>query len=182
MKRLLLLSLACLLLAGCVHHESLCGNMVFIFIEGEVRKVEANFRDDRLLHSDVMVRGSMTEWRPGPLWKVQGYFTLAIELEATAPIENVDVAVESGRQGASSYSKIPVFQAESFVGKKQLVLFDVGGDAPDAQIVLLFGKKDDPRRREIEIRDLWNRGQNQPLQGTPAKAPSSSTEPDSRRS
>lgn len=106
-----------------------------------------------------------------PTLESSGYFTLVIELESTEPIENIDVAVVSGRQGTSSYSCIPVFQAESFVGKKQLVSFDVGGNFPNAQIVLQFGKKDDPRRREIEVKDLWNRVQNQPLQRNASTTP-----------
>ena len=174
MKRFLLLALICLLGAGCVHKEPLCGNMVFIFIENEVRKVEANFRDDRLLLSDVIIRGSMTQWRPGPLWKAQGYFTLSAELESVEPVENVEVAVVYGRQGAAGYSSVPIFQSESFVGKKSLAAFDVGGEIPDARIVLYFGKKGDPMRREIEVNDLWKSRPNLSLQRN-ASTMSSST-------
>mgnify|MGYP001156628325 CR=1 FL=1 len=166
MRRLLFIPLICLFVSGCVHSEFLCGNAIFVFFEGEVRTVEANLRDDRLLHTDVFIRGTMAEWRPSPKWKAQGFFTISVELEATAPIENVGVFVVSGRQGSGSYASIPVFQSESFVGRKQLVSFDVGGDIPDAQIELSFGKKEAPLHRKIEIKDLWNGVPNQSRQPT----------------
>ncbi len=160
MRRLLLIPLICFFVAGCAHREFLCGNAVFVFFEGEVRTVDANLRDDRLLRTDVFIRGTMSEWRPGPKWEAQGFFRISVELDATQPIENVEVVVVSGRQGSGHYASIPVFQSESFVGRKQLVSFDVGGDDPDAQIEFYFGKKEAPLRREIEIKDLWNGGPN----------------------
>lgn len=166
MKMLLVIALAVLSGTGCVHYEDLCGNAVFIFVESGTRKVETNFRDNRLLRSDVVVRGSMTQWRPGPLWKVQGYYTLSLELDASVPVENIDLSVVSGHQGASGYLSIPIFRAESFVGKRQLVPFEVGGDNPDARLVLQFGTKGDPRRREIELRDVWSGKQNQAVETT----------------
>jgi hypothetical protein len=157
-----------LLAAGCASRPTLCGNAVFFFVEGDMRKIEANFRDDRLLKTDVVVRGSIQEWLPGPLWKVQPYFTCSLELESSAPVENLELSVEDGSPGDGRYAKVPLFRSGSFVGKARLPDFEVGGLVPSASLILSFGKKDDPKVRELEIKELLKK---EPIQSSTAQRP-----------
>jgi hypothetical protein len=182
MKWLPLLALTGLLFAGCAHRKDICGNWFFAFFQGEVRRVEANFRDHRLLHSDVIVRGLMTEWHPNPMRKgAHAYFTVSLELEAAESIKDIRVTVDQGSYGGSYLASIPIFQAETFAGGKQLASFDICDDNRDANLTLWFRRGDGLKRVGLSIHDLWMSGTVVPPEepngkdSAPAAEPSSGT-------
>jgi len=168
MKRFLPVVLLALL-SGCVHHEFVCGNALFVFIDGGVQAFTVNFRDDRLLKSDVILSGHLQEWTPGPKWNVEPYFSVSATLDAKEKIAVIELAVEHGTTGAHSYSRVVVFKAVDFVGSTEILPFDFGGAQPDGQVVLNFKRGDEWLRREVDLSTLLKKSPNQAPEPTPLR-------------
>ena len=176
MKRAALLLLATLL-SGCAHQEFLCGNALFIFIEGDAQEFVVNFRDERLLKSDVILSGSAQQWVPGSKWKADPYFSISAALDVKTKLPAVELAVEHGTAGAPLYSRAVIFSASDFSGRVDIPRFEFGGSQLNGRLVLSFRQSDDWKRIEVEMAALLTKRPNQALQPTRMLGTSAAEQP-----
>jgi len=152
------LTLLCLMSAGCAHKEFICGYAAFIFVEADRHDFSVNFRDDRLLKSDIILSGQIQKWTPGPLWKASGYFSIAAEIESKEEIFDVQLALVRSSAGDPSYLSTTVFQSDDLVGKAKITPLELGGISPDTKLILHFkikiGEDKFKLTRELEIAKL----------------------------
>jgi len=159
MKKLLPV-LLCFIASGCAHKSSYPLSAYLVYYDGGTKDFRVNFRDDRLLFSDVFLSGQIQEWKPLVKENRESYFGFTTDLEAKERISDIRLVIEQGSRGSSSFSSIILFQASDFIGKTKIAPFEIGGISPKATLFLYFKQGDEERGCYIQIAPLLEKTPN----------------------
>lgn len=138
------------LVSGCASHSWICAGplMVSHDVEGTTQELSANFRDDRLLFSDVTLIGTARE-RNVPDGSRPG-FVISAAFHSQETCQALEVAVEFGRPGTDTFSRDVIYSTSStFSGTALVESVEGEGSIREGRLVLNFKRAGGWHRLEL---------------------------------